>query len=448
MMGKMWEQMSTEERQEARFQTWLDGKGIQFVSPAAKAAYQAKITRLKDAIQLKKVPDRVPVFPFYTFMPVTLYNVTPGEVMYDGAKLASVWKRYLQDYEPDYYVSPGLVMHGPLLEKIGYKLYKWPGHNISEKYPYQCVEAEYMKPEDYDALIDDPSDFWSRTYLPRICDVLAPLQNLPPVTMLMELPFMAPYLISLGVPEVQNALKTLTEVGQLAFQWAGHIGGFEMEAQAQGFVNGIGGVTKAPYDVLGDTLRGTQPIMMDIYRNPDKLLKALERLTPLMIKLGVSGPVQSGNPIVFIPLHKGADGFMSDGQFQTFYWPFLKQVILGLIQEGCVPLLFAEGGYNTRLEYLKDLPKGHCIWMFDRTDMAKAKEVIGGTTCIAGNIPVSKILSGTPQQIKEICKQLIDVAGKNGGYIMTCGCSMDEGKPDTLHAMIDFTKEYGVYKKK
>jgi hypothetical protein len=30
--------------------------------------------------------------------------------------------------------------------------------------------------------------------------------------------------------------------------------------------------------------------------------------------------------------------------------------------------------------------------------------------------------------------------------IMTSGCSMDEAKPDTLRAMIDFTKEYGVYR--
>ncbi len=446
-MSKPWEEMSREERQEARFERWLSGENIQFVSPQARADYRTKITRMKDAVQLKKVPDRVPVFPFFTFMPVTLFNATPAEVMYDGAKLVSIWKRYLSEYQPDFYVSPALVMHGPLLEKIGYRLYKWPGHNIPEKYPYQCVEQEYMKLEDYESLIEDPSDFWLRTYLPRICDALTPFGMLPPVTMLMELPFMGPYLITLGVPEVQKALKTLMEVGQMAFQWGQHIGGFEKEAQEQGFVNGLGGVTKAPFDVIGDTLRGTQPIMLDMYRNRDLVLKALERLTPLMTKLGVSGPVHSGNPIVFIPLHKGADGFMSDQQFQTFYWPSLKEVILGLINEGCVPLLFAEGGYNSRLKYIAELPKGSCIWMFDRTDMAKAKEILGGTTCIAGNIPVSKILQGTPEQINEICKGLIDVAGKNGGYIMTCGCSMDEGKPATLHAMIDFTKEYGVYRK-
>jgi uroporphyrinogen-III decarboxylase len=48
--------------------------------------------------------------------------------------------------------------------------------------------------------------------------------------------------------------------------------------------------------------------------------------------------------------------------------------------------------------------------------------------------------------VKAYCKNLIDVAGKGGGYIMALGTSMDDGKPDTIHAMIDFTKEYGVYK--
>jgi hypothetical protein len=206
-MEKVWQEMSIKERQEARFNTWLSGQNIQFVNPEAKAAYQARISRLKDAVQLKKLPDRVPVFPFFTFMPVTLFNVTPGEVMYDGAKLASVWKRYLAEYEPDFYVSPGLVLNGPVLEKLGYKLYKWPGHNLPEKYPYQCIEKEYMKPEEYEALIDDPSDFWLRIYLPRICEALASFKSLLPVTGIVELPAMGPHLINLGLPEVQSSLK-------------------------------------------------------------------------------------------------------------------------------------------------------------------------------------------------------------------------------------------------
>lgn len=137
---------------------------------------------------------------------------------------------------------------------------------------------------------------------------------------------------------------------------------------------------------------------------------------------------------------------MSEQQFKTFYWSFLKEVIFGLINEGCVPLLFAEGSYNSRLEHLKELPKGHCIWMFDRTDMARVKELLGDTICIAGNVPAGLIITSTPDKVKDYCKKLIDEVGKNGGYIMSCGTAMDQAKPDTLHAMIDFTKEYGVYK--
>ncbi len=56
------------------------------------------------------------------------------------------------------------------------------------------------------------------------------------------------------------------------------------------------------------------------------------------------------------------------------------------------------------------------------------------------------ILTGTPEQVKGYCKNLVDVVGKGGGYIMAFGTAMDEGKADNIHAMIDFTKEYGVYK--
>jgi hypothetical protein len=72
----------------------------------------------------------------------------------------------------------------------------------------------------------------------------------------------------------------------------------------------------------------------------------------------------TGVPIVFIPLHKGADGFMSDKDFKTCCWPTLKAVIIGLVNEGCVPFMFVEGGYNQRLDVIArdpDIPAGSTI---------------------------------------------------------------------------------------
>jgi len=186
--------------------------------------------------------------------------------------------------------------------------------------------------------------------------------------------------------------------------------------------------------------------MLDLYRQPDMVLKAVERFTPLAISQGVRGATFAGCPVVFIPLHKGADGFMSDAQFRKFYWPSLKAVILGLAAEGCVPFCFCEGSYNTRLEFLKELPKASCMWIFDRTDMARAKEAIGDKICIGGNVSSGLILTGTPEEVKAYCKEVIEIAGKGGGYLMCTGTAMDEAKADTIHAMIDATKEYGVYR--
>ena len=137
---------------------------------------------------------------------------------------------------------------------------------------------------------------------------------------------------------------------------------------------------------------------------------------------------------------------MSNKQFETFYWPTLKKVMMGLIEEGLVPLPFAEGDYMPRLEIIKDMPRGKVIWYFEVMDMAKAKEVLGDRACIAGNLPVSVLCTGTPQEVKEGCRRLIETCAQGGGYILTGAASMNEGNPENLRAMMEAAKEYGVYK--
>jgi len=147
-----------------------------------------------------------------------------------------------------------------------------------------------------------------------------------------------------------------------------------------------------------------------------------------------------------MPLHKGADGFMSGKQYETFYWPTFKKVIMALVNEGIVPVLFAEGGYNTRLEVIKELPKASVAWWFDQTDMAKAKKVLGDRACLMGNVPTSLMMTGTPKEVKEHCRKLIEVCAPGGGYILSGGANIDKGPPENLRAMMEAAREYGTYK--
>jgi uroporphyrinogen-III decarboxylase len=228
-------------------------------------------------------------------------------------------------------------------------------------------------------------------------------------------------------------------------KWMAAVADCKREALESGLPALSGGLAKAPFDTIGDTFRGTQGIIIDMYRQPDKLIEAMERITSLTIDSAVAAANASGTPLITMPLHKGADGFMSEKQYETFYWPTLKKVITGLINEGIVPILFAEGSYNKRLEIIKDLPRASVVWYFDQTDMGRAKEILGDIACIMGNVPASLLIC-KPQEVKEHCRKLIEVCGQGGGYILAGGAGINEGKPDNLRTMMTAAREYGVYK--
>ncbi|MBI4296098.1 MAG: uroporphyrinogen decarboxylase [Chloroflexi bacterium] len=440
-MERKWTELTPNEKLEERFKLWLSPKTV-FADPQAEHLYKQRVKRLIDVIQLR-VPDRVPVSFAPGFFVARYAGITAETAMYDPEKLIQALRKFAQDFDVDT-LGGGGVPARPL-EILDYKLYKWPGHGTPPNTGYQYVEAEYMKADEYDALIRDPSDFWLRTYLPRVFGALEPLKKLSSLTDIIELPMMSPYLVSLGAPDVQAAFQSLLEAGREAMKWVEAFRPFNREVAVAGFPRTAGGFCKAPFDTLGDTLRGTHGIISDMYRQPDKVLEAMERILAIEIKRGVASATASGVPIVTIPLHKGADGFMSARQFETFYWPTLRKLILGLIEEGVVSSLFAEGSYNTRLEVIKDLPGGKVIWYFDRTDMSRAKEVLGSCACIEGNVPTSLMCSGTPSQVKAYCKALIETAGKNGGFILAPGAGTDEAKPENVHALLDAAHEYGKY---
>jgi uroporphyrinogen-III decarboxylase len=136
---------------------------------------------------------------------------------------------------------------------------------------------------------------------------------------------------------------------------------------------------------------------------------------------------------------------MSMKQFQTFYWPTFKKLVMTLVDRGATPCIFFEGTFTSRLEYLLEFPKGKILARFDRTDMLKAKEIPKDPVCIEGNVPSSLLQIGSVQEVKDYCKNLIDAVGNGGGYILGPRSSNDEVKPENLKAMIEFTKEYGRY---
>ena len=136
---------------------------------------------------------------------------------------------------------------------------------------------------------------------------------------------------------------------------------------------------------------------------------------------------------------------MSLQQFETFYWPYLKELMLALIDEGLTPCPFLEGDFTTRLKYFAQLPKGKILAFMDGADIYEAKKIVGDTLCMSGMMPLSLLQVGPPERVKEYARELIDVVGKDGGFIMAPRSVMDNADPEIVRVWVDFTKEYGVY---
>ena len=438
-----WSELTPEQKRKERFKRWLS-PGVKFISPEAEKAYKARVTRFTKTISLEE-PDRVPVMQPAANFPAFYAGGNLKKVMYDYDKMKRACRKFLHAFELDTFGGPGLVLPSKVLDRVDFQLNVWPGHGLSDDAEtHQFMEGENMRADEYDALIRDPSDFWLRTFLPRAAGALEPLSTLPQLTPMVGIPIF--YFIQYGRPEIQEALHVLMEAGKEGMKWQKAVMEFSLEVLEAGFPSFWGGMSGAPFDMIGDFLRGTQGIMLDMYRQPDKIIEAMERMVPIVVDEAVASANASGCPIIIMPLHKGDDTFMSDEQYEKFYWPTLREVMMGLINEGCVPMPFAEGIYNRRLEVIKDLPRASTIWYFDQTDMANAKKIVGDNLCIAGNVPVPILRTGTPQEVKEACRQLIEICAPGGGYILAGGAAIDKGNPDNLRAIMEAAKEYGVYK--
>lgn len=413
----------------------------------AAERYQKRENRILDAIALKE-PDRVPVVPLFGFFNCYYSGTTPRQAYENPEKAIAAWRKTILDFEPDatYSVNFTIYAMDEVLSGLDFKAMKWPGHGVPDNQSFQFVEDEYMLAEEYDLFFANPGEYLVRNVLPRLAGNLEGLQKLPPFYTV-ALGYVWPTVLSaMADPDVIKALETLVTASKRQLAWTKAFTEFAGELKALGFPSIKEQTVFTAYDLIADNLRGTRGAMTDIYRRPEKLKQAVNQVAPFIRSAAINGARARGNPRVFIPLHKGTDNFMSLKQFREFYWPTLHQLITDLCDNDLTPYLLIEGVYDTRLEIIKEVPRGKCIYHFEGTDIFRAKKILGDNVCLMGNVPNSLLATGNPEAVADYCKKLIDECGKGGGFIMSSAAIIDEAKPENVDAMIKTTRDYGRYR--
>ncbi len=405
--------------------------------------YTERSDRVSDVIELR-VPDKV---PFLALVDTQFHYGLPNSASYyDPLSLKRTMRRATLDLEPDI-SEAGFPFCGPAMTTLDVKNCVWPGGPVPDNYEYQFIEGEYMKADEYDMFLNDPSGFMIRYYLPRIYGALMPLSKLPPLDdLLMGLEVMTPFFTS---PEFVGMAKRLAEAGKKAAEFYQIVGNAQDEFAGLGYPPfasfAPGGVGGAPFDAITSFLRGMKGSMLDIYRQPDNLIKACEVILERRIAKSIPADKTHRDypQKIAMPLWRGDPTFMSDEQFKKFYWPGLKKSLQTHVDLGYVPVPFFESKFGDRLEYMLELPRGKILASTDAEDAVRAKEILGDHTALLVRCPNSARVWPLGK-LESFLKDIIDRCGKGGGLILAIMIPNNVKMRD-VQAMLASVREYGRY---
>ena len=173
--------------------------------------------------------------------------------MYDYDFLVQAWSKFIVDFDDDMdsFNGPALTYSGRALETMDYKLYKWPGHGLADEVSsYQFVEGEYMKANEYEAMINDPSDFMLRTILPRHFGAAQGLQKFVSMTSVYGRPLNTIHPFAL--PEVRATFQAFIDAGLEWEKWQKYVFGLMRDASSAATATAVTSVRKRAAFLLSD----------------------------------------------------------------------------------------------------------------------------------------------------------------------------------------------------
>jgi len=382
-----------------------------------------KEERLQAVFQCR-VPDRVPVVPLLGYFLSRYAGITSAELWSDEEKRTFAWEKFYRELGPvdaiyhDNSSEPLAQMWTIPMKTL------WPGKDLPPDAQAQQMEEEVMTIEDYQPLLHRGIIPKSQVYgvfltkmLRRTC------ADLPKNLILM-----------IFTVYWKLLLDTL---------WFRR---FRKRWEKRGVPRLWGSALMAPFDNFS-LLRSIGPFSRDVFQRPEDIAAAAEVCADGFVFLSrlVAGLI--GTKRTWIFLHRSSNSFISPKQFKSLSFPSLRAIVSKLAAKGFELILHCDGNWDKNLETLLELPPRKCMVQFDgASDIFRAKEILKGHSCIYGDVPAQLLTTGSPGEVDQYCKKLIEVVGKDGGFCLGSGCEVaPDAKPENVRVMMESAHKYGYY---
>lgn len=361
--------------------------------------YDERLKRIKTAVALGK-PDRVPVVALGNAFCARHLGVKLSEFAMDPkVSNETMLKSFTSLGEVDGIQQQFFFV--PVLSMLWLSKVQIPGFDLPDDRMWQVDESELMKQEEYDTVIEKGYNaFFNEFQATRLDNV-------------------AEKVVNIMLPYSNQAIQNFKDAGVVTLCPLAFTTPFESFCGA----------------------RSMTKFIKDMYKIPDKVQAAMD-IAMVDIIANMRCDIQMCKPIgAWIGGWRSASNFLSPKLWQRFVWPYFKKLVEVAIEEGIIPVLHLDSDWERDLEFFKELPKAKCIIAPDgMTDIFKIKEVLGDHMCIMGDVPAAMFALGTPEEVYNYSRKLINEIGPSG-YILSSGCDTpSNAKPENVRAMISAAK--------
>ena len=198
-------------------------------------------------------------------------------------------------------------------------------------------------------------------------------------------------------------------------------------------------------------LRGMETFMLDFYENPELNEALLDRITELRVKMAQKYAAANTDILMLgDDVSTQKDMMMSPQLYRTHFKPRLAKIIRAAKEIKPDILIFYHGDGNLE-RIIPDLIEAgvdvlnpvqpECVNPF------RLKELYGDRLSFWGCIGTQTTMPfGTKEEIYQICKELIQKVGKNGGLVLAPTHVLEPEVPyENLEAFLQAAHEFGQY---
>lgn len=356
--------------------------------------YEERLARIRKAVALEPV-DKIPFVPCANAYHARQQGVLMKDFINNFELQCTTALKELSelgevDGTQNTLFSP-FLLSGQWLSKVAV-----PGIDLGDDEMWQVVECENMKFEDYQEILDNGFEaFYTRFKKEKVDNNDEKL-----VSFFQYVPTANNRYIEAGIPCIADFL--------LITPFEFFCGGRSLECF----------------------------FMDDLMEEPELMDKVFEITMEYTMKTYKS-MMDMTKPIgVWIGGWRTAPDMLSPALWERFVWPYLKAYGELCIENNVIPIFHLDSNWTSQLHRFREFPAKKCILALDsKTDIRKAKEVLGDMMCILGDVPAELLAYSTPEEVYKHTTELIRDIGPTG-YIVASGCDVpSDAKKENVLAM-------------